>query len=362
MPDGSHSKKQRAPADSKQDRNRRMLLDSNVYFDFLALTHPELQISTTRLPVPSFIAPLDTREPLLQGPMRSLLSAVKKVMPGPVTPPSLFLGSPFERYCQHALLDTVDDLSALKRICVDVAKKESLDLVVVTNLRATEDITPWLDEGFVALPSFPDTVIDLDVASFDEHLMRLPQGNRSGIRRNIRKFEKQGHRLRRLAPHEKLGKNLYETYRPYFDDATVQWFPHNDAYFDGLAAIDDDVFVTIAESSTSHLLGFIVNFLDGTSFQSGRIGVHRDFHKEDAVYFRLIYHVVEEAIAKGSGTLSLEPTGYRMKRHLGARVIPQVNLCLGVSPLWRTLLSSFSGVGKKLLSHLEEPEVLEKNY
>jgi len=339
------------------------LLDSDAYYAFLAKTHPAMRISTTRLSVPSFVAPLDTREPLLPGPMRSLLTAVKAVWQGPVAPLSLFLGSPFERYCQDHLLDDIDDVGALKRQCVDAAQAEGADLVVVTNLGAHLDLQPYFDAGFVALPSFPDTVVDVaGKASFNDHLLTLPQGDRSGIRRNIKKFTKAGHRLRRLRGDEALGADLYVSYRPFFDQASVQWFPHTQPYFDGLAALSDDVVVTLAESADGDVLGFIVNFVDGDGLQSGRVGVHPDFHRKDAVYFRLIYHVVEEAIARGLARVSLEPTGYRMKRHLGADKVPLVNLCLGVSPMWRALLSGFAGLGRSLLSHLDSSSTLEKNY
>ena len=60
--------------------------------------------------------------------------------------------------------------------------------------------------------------------------------------------------------------------------------------------------------------------------------------------------------------LSLEPTGYRMKRHLGARSVPMVNLVMGVNATWRGLLGGFAGVGRRLLRHLEDRVALEQEY
>jgi hypothetical protein len=345
---------------------RRALLDDARYFDFLARTHPDLGVRVDALAVPSFVARLDTREPLLPGVWKSAVSAAASVDRAHVTPRSLFLGTPFERYDQTYMLDAALDAPALARDAHRLAAGERLHTVVMTNVAPSHpQVTALGRAGFVALPSFPDTVIDL-ADSWDGHLARLPQGDRSGIRRNIRRFERAGHTLERLADSQKDAAALWEAYKPMFDRARVRWQPHTPAYFEGLAALDTQVRLTVAKNDEGDVIGFVVNFVDprpdGLAMQAGRVGVRSDYHRRDAVYFRLLYHLVEESIDLGAKLVSMEPTGYRMKRHLGARAVKLVNLVKGVSPSWRMALSVGAAVGRGLLGHLDDLQRLEREY
>ena len=341
------------------------LLDDAKYLEFLAATHPGLRISPTRFDVPVFIGPLDVREPMLPGGVtRKLADLASKFAPTALLhPQAFFVGTPFERYDQTHVLDAITAPEPTLRAFEDAARTENCELVVLTNVDPDHPrVKEWLALGAKTLPSFPDTLIDVVSSTFADHLAQLPGEDRSGIRRNIRKFDDKGHQLERLVDTGAEARELFACYRPYFDDATVQWFPHTEAYFAGVGLLDPRVHMTVARTASGRLIGFIINFVDGTGFQAGRIGVHPDFHRKDAVYFRLIYWAIEETIATGGGLLSLEPTGYRMKRHLGARAKPLVNLCFGVSTTWKILLGAFSGVGAMLLSHLDGPPTLEKKY
>ena len=336
------------------------------YRRFLAETHPALDIRDDWLQVPTFVAPLDVREPLLPGPVKDILTGFTEATPGFVLPPSLFLGTPFERYDQSHVLDEVEAPVRLAQAASQVASREQLEMVVLTNVSPAHPmLSRWLDAGFVSLPSFPDTLVDLDVDSFDAHLMRLPQGDRSGIRRNIRNFTGAGHRLEVLTSSEGQGQALFRAYLPFFERASVRWQPHTEDYFERLTELGHRVHLAVARAPDDEIIGFIVSFDDGDDFQAGRIGVVPEFHKKDGVYFRLLYHAMEEAFRRApsrASRLSLEPTGYRMKRHLGARAQPLVNLVLGVSLRWRTLPAGFASFGRWLLAHLDDRKTLEKAY
>lgn len=339
------------------------LLDDGRYLRFLSQTHPELDISISRFEVPSFVAPLDVREPLLPGVFRALLNVGLRLTPSHVMPATLFLGTPFERYDQTELLSQLHDPVVLAETSRRYAERMGLELVVFTCVRADHPaIAPLLRAGFYALPSFPDTVVPLVGQDFDTHLLSLPPGDRSGIRRNIRRFERGGHRLERVYDSKDRGTELFAAYQPMYERATVKWIPHTEGYFAGIAALDERVHLTVAKNEAGDLLGFVINFADGDAFHAGRIGVRPDYYRRDAVYFRLLYHVLSESLHHGASRLVLEPTGYRMKRHLGARRKPLVNLVQGVSPTWRLLLSSSRGIGKMALSHLENRKILERHY
>lgn len=343
------------------------LLDDAGYRLFLAETHPELGIDDDRLDgVPSFLAPLDVQEPLAPGLLRTLVEWARPVVPQLVTPSALFVGTPFERYDQTSLVTELPPVVELSERIERVARDRALEVAVLTNVQCSAlDLSSWLGRGWVVMPSFPDTIVDLGAVSFEAHLKTLPQGDRSGIRRNIKRFDRAGHRLERVEDAAGHGSAIYRCYRPFFERATVRWQPHTEAYFSGLTRLGSEVDLTVARSSNGRLIGFIVAFQDATGVQAGRIGVHPDYYRRDAVYFRLMYHVLEDALVRhggGARFLSLEPTGYRMKRHMGGHTVSLVNLVLGLSETWWLLLRQFQGLGRRMLKHLEDRSILERIY
>jgi hypothetical protein len=339
------------------------LLDSQSYRSLLKRTHPALSMEDSRLPLPSFIAPLDIREPLLPGTSREIFHMMRNVAPSLIVPRTLFVGTPFERYDQTHLLDSIEDVEHFSEQAKNAARRSDLPLVVLTNISPKHrSFSRWLDAGYCPLPSFPDTVITFQDSDFEEHLMRLPQGDRSGIRRNIRKFEAAGYHLERMQSSREVASTIYEAYLPFFERARVRWQKHTESYFREIADLSQDVFFTVAKNDCGEIAGFVLNFRDGKGFQAGRIGVRPGFYQQYGIYFRLIYHLLDEATRENANQLSLEPTGYRMKRHLGAQARPLVNLVLGVALKWQFLLKSCAGLGRKLLSHLEDPEKLEREY
>ncbi len=348
---------------------REPLLDSAHYRRFLAGAHPRLALSDERLPVPSYVAPLDVREPMLPGFFKQALALGVKIAPSQVKPQTLFLGTPFERYDQSGLLDDVGEPGVLAERARTEAEEQGLELVVATCVSPNHPSLPrWLEAGFHALPSFPDTVVTLAGAGLDDHLATLPSEDRSGIRRNKKRFERAGHRLERLSSSSEVADTLYQSYLPFFERASVKWLPHTPAYFAGVAALDERVRLTVARDPDDAIIGFLLSFEDEPDeagrrvLHAGRIGVLPSFYKQDAVYFRLLYHVLEEGFATGCTHVSLEPTAYRTKRHLGARRRRMVNLVLGVSPRWRLLLSTCHGIGRRLLRHLDQRSTLERVY
>jgi hypothetical protein len=339
------------------------LLDEARYRAYLAETHPHLGVDEDGLGMPSFMAPLDFREPLLPGLWRALAVALGGAVPALGKPRALFLGTPFERYDQTHILDEVVDPTELWHSARQEGRRRRARVVVMTNVSpAHPRFSEFCGPGVVAVPSFPDMTLRVGAGTLDDHLVSLHQKDRSSVRRNIRNFNRGGLALERLSSSAGVADHLYAAYRPLYDRARVKWQAHTAAYFRGLAELDDRVHLTVARAPGGTVAGVVVNFQDGDGFQAGRIGIHPDWYRRDGVYFRLLYHVIEEAMAHGGGTISLEPTSYRLKRHLGAQARPMCNLMVGVGPIWGALLRLLSPIGRHSLRHLRDPARLEAWY
>ncbi|MEM1022277.1 MAG: GNAT family N-acetyltransferase [Myxococcota bacterium] len=340
------------------------LLDEDAHVDWIARTHPELALSRERLPMPSFVAPVAVMEALEpKSWTRRLAENILQLRRSLAAPPALFLGTPFERYDQSAYLGGVDP-QEIRHLALSAARALGLELCVLPNVAPDDPLLDaWLDAGFVALASFPDTRIDLAPSDFEAHLATLPQGDRSGIRRNERRFGSAGHHITRISDAAPHAETLYHAYRTFFDRAKVHWVPYSLDYFKEITTQGEAVRLFGAFSREEELIGFVLNFEDGAMVHTGRIGVAPAYHHRDRVYFALLYAAVRDALSlPRARALSLEPTSYRTKRHLGAVKLPMVNLVLGTGPTWRALLATLTPLGRWMLRHLEDERRLDRAF
>lgn len=349
------------------------IFDDERTIAFFADTHPELRLSARRVstrgaPLPTFVGVLDTRAPLAPGPWRSLRDAAHLLSPRTVAPRALFVGLPFEPYEQTHLVERAPFSPQWTSALVDAAAREGCAVVVWPNVRRGHAAHRSLVQaGFIDLPSFPDCVLDTDdVTSFEDVIARRSRTRRKAMRRHARRFARAGHVLSRETDAHDLSRALFACYAPLFERANVRWFPHHEAYLGGIASLGPDVMLSIARDGEGGVSGFVLGFVDesgGTrTFHAARIGVHPRFHHRDDVYFRLVYRAVEDAIEARCARVSLEPTAYRVKLSLGARLVPLVNMLLPVSSTWRLLARGAHTVGARALAHLTDADALAQRY
>lgn len=339
------------------------LFEDPKYFSFLASTHPELRISLNRFEVPTFIASPNIGEFIIRGQLKRFFLLSGRLCSRIRNPATLFIGSAFEPYEQSNLLKRIRSPVQATGALFDLAKDRGLDIVVLTNVSAKDpELLNWKEAGFRIFPSFPDMLVPIQTDSFESHAAALAPKVRESIRRNLRLFERSGHRLERIRSSEEYGSILYAAYKQFGDRAIVQWHSHTPDYFSKLADLDEQVHLTLVKSKAGETLGFVVTFSEGPKWHVGRMGIVPDKYRKDAIYFRMLYHCIEEAIANGAKTVSLQPTAFRVKRRLGALYRPMVNLVLGVSPMWRMLLATTSTLGRYSLSYLQDFQKLEALY
>ena len=340
------------------------LIDSTRYSELIAKSHPELNYSIDPVIGHTFVANLDIAEPLLPGLLRQSVERAQQLLPKHLRPKALFIGTPFEPYRQDDVLTRLSSIQELRAQLTKLQQEYQTQCIVMTNISPThERIRDLVDANFTLLPSFPDMVINLrPFDTFSHYLKSLKPADRSSVRRNRRVFLERGYTLQRLEDASKYSKELYEAYLPFFERAKVKWFPHSQAFFESATRLGPTTRLFVAYDCEGSIAGFSMGFFNDGIYHAGRLGVRPDLHHRDRVYFSLLYQFIEDAIDLGAKSVSLEPTAYRLKRHLGAHPKPVVNAILGQSLFWKSALALGQPLGHYLLRHLNRLKLLEAHY
>src|SRR5262249_61493454 len=86
--------------------------------------------------------------------------------------------------------DAPDVVTVLAAALLMYARSQRISLVTVKDNPATsrDELSPLLRTGYTRLPGFPPLTLDLNFASFEEHMAtRLSKVTRKGLRRNLSK-------------------------------------------------------------------------------------------------------------------------------------------------------------------------------
>ena len=340
------------------------LIDSTCYAELISRSHKELNYQVHPILGHQFVAHLDIAEPLLPGPIRSAVEVTQRYLPTHLKPKALFLGTPFEPYRQDDVLSRFTSLREFQIEVESIRQTHNTQCVVMTNITPTHRrISDLLRANFTLLPSFPDMVINLrQFKTFDLYLDSLKPEDRSSVRRKRRVFGERGYTIKASTDASKHAGEIYQAYLPFFERAKVKWFPHSQAFFQEVTKLGSTTRLFLAYDSQGRVAGFSMGFFCGGIYHAGRLGVRPDLHQRDRVYFALLYRFIEDAIDLGAQSISLEPTAYRLKRHLGAHPKPVVNAIMGQSNFWRSALALGKPLGHYVLRHLNRLRMLEANY
>lgn len=183
--------------------------------------------------------------------------------------------------------------------------------------------------SFRSLDTEPNMVLKLDPAwtDFEAYLAAMKSDYRSGIRKQIRDIEAAGLVVERLEGDQvaALGAELHRLYHEVHDrqklrlvSISPEWLPALAARYGG-----DFVVTVVRRSQEGKLLGFISTLKD----RDGAIGYYIGFDKEAAaqghpIYLRLLYALLEDALAMGATWVSLGRTALEPKAKLGAQGQP----------------------------------------
>jgi hypothetical protein len=189
---------------------------------------------------------------------------------------------------------------------------------------------------------------------FEAYLGAMKSDYRSGIKKQIRDVEAAGLVLERLdaagvAAH---AEELHRLYHEVHDRQKLRLVSISKAWLPSLAArYGKDFTVTvIRRPGQDGLLGFISTLKD----RDGAIGYYIGFDKAEAstgvpLYLRLLYALVEDALAMGAAWASLGRTALAPKAKLGAEGQP-------LRCYLRHRIPALNTVVQGLLRNLPEPE------
>jgi predicted N-acyltransferase len=205
------------------------------------------------------------------------------------------------------------------------------DLVMVKDLadsEADEALKPFSYRGF---DTEPNMVLHMDPewGSFDGYLAKMKSDYRSGIKKQIRDVESAGIVTESLdsAAVSQHAKAIHELYHQVHDQQGFRLITISETWIPTLAKKFGLNFRTTILRRDERVLGFITTLKDG----DGAIGYYIGFDKEEAakgtpLYLRLLYALIEDAIALNARWVSLGRTALEPKAKLGAK--PQPLHCL----------------------------------
>lgn len=207
-----------------------------------------------------------------------------------------------------------------------------------TGLVMVKDLDgPLWEDGDAALRRFSYRSLDTEPnmvlrfrpewGSFEDYLGAMKSDYRSGIRKQIREVEEAGLRLERLDAEgvATWAGELHRLYHEVHDRQKMRLVSISRDWLPALAARFGPEFTVtvIRRPGEARLLGFISTLRD----RDGAIGYYIGFDKAEAaggvpLYLRLLYALVEDALALGATWVSLGRTALEPKAKLGAEGQP----------------------------------------
>ena len=133
--------------------------------------------------------PLDTT---IQGPLKTLTMAIRKMIPGFLNLRALIAGLPMDQ----GRIGIADDNApavwdAMNQCLEQIAAREKASVIAFKDFAA--DYGPLLDPsrraGFHKMDCMPSTEMAVPFASFDEYLKTLSRASRDGVKRKLKKTD-----------------------------------------------------------------------------------------------------------------------------------------------------------------------------
>ncbi len=261
----------------------------------------------------------------MDGPLRRLTNAVKKIAPNIFSIKALVCGIPMGQGQIGNIPCSFDVTEAIVRRMEMLARKIHAPIIAFKDFDQSYDkiLGPLTKKGFLKIESLPTTKMSLTFKDFDEYFKKLSANTRSSLRRKFKKAEPADIECSVAdAPDE---NTLNEAYRLY-----LQVVNTHDIGFEVLPV---DFFKIIARNMPNQakfflskvngkLAAFMFCLVSQELFLNYFLGFDYEIAREYHLYFINFRDTLNWCIEHGIRNYEMGTTGYDAKRRLGFDFVP----------------------------------------
>ncbi|WP_188317066.1 GNAT family N-acetyltransferase [Solihabitans fulvus] len=232
------------------------------------------------------------------------------------------VGSPFYFVSPEA---AVDALPGLLEAMAATASRLRAALLVVRDLWEPDEHAvggpELLRRGFRRVPMYVDALLPLTWTDFDGYLASLPSARRKDMRRDARRFTRDGYRVEvastplgrtTVATMHALWRALYEKYR----DRDQVWLTED--YFDRVSALPQSTVLLALRDD--ELIGFDLLLRRGEVLESVYSGVDQGRVGGTPVHRHLGHEIIRLAIERGLGAVDFGISNEDAKARMGCEL------------------------------------------
>lgn len=294
----------------------------------------------------------------VQGVLRKVSKAIKKVFPQAMSMRTLFCGLPMGRGRVGLKSDKEKVLQAICDCMEDLARQQKAMIMVFKDFDASTagDMQPLLRRGYVCSCSLPSTAMNITFDSFDGYLKTLSSSSREGFRRKFKKISSENPPIdmeTSVSLDEETAGQVHALY--------LQTAGQSDVEFEVLPA---DFFLRVAKNLPQEaryflwrtrnrkLVAFAFCLVKGDYFIDYYLGFDYSVAYEYNLYLVRFRGLLEWCIAHGMKTYEIGQSSYEIKRRLGFKFIP---LSIYTKPRSRLISPFFKFHNKFLMFERFDP-------
>lgn len=282
----------------------------------------------------------------MKGRMAASLGRLARLMPGMFTLRTLMVGSPVG---EGVLAGTPASHGwcawALTQALPLAARSLGASFIVLKEFPADQrsELKVFLDQGYARLPSMPYVTLDLDFATFDEHLSRLSKNARKDYRQKLKEAARfPALEMAVTDDVTPLLDQLYPLYRQVHERALMKFETLTPEYFGRLGREMPDRARFFIWSQRGRPVGFYSCFIHDGVLWIDTIGMDYGVALDLHLYFVMKRDVLEWACRNGLRKYCGGPLNYEPKLHLGCRLKPMDLYASHVNPFLNGMLRRLS--------------------
>jgi predicted N-acyltransferase len=264
----------------------------------------------------------------VQGFLRRITKAIKKVLPRVMNMKTLFCGLPMGQGRIGLRGDKEAVLGCMCDSMEKMAAKEKAAILVFKDFNDsyTEDLQLLLKRGFLRSQSLPSTAVNITFDSFEGYLKTLSGSSREGFRRKFKKMARDNPPIK-LEVAGALDRDTARQVHALYLQTALQ----SDVEFEVLPA---DFFMNISKNMPREtrfflwrtedraLIGFALCFVKGDHFVDYYLGFDYAVAHKYNLYLVRFQGLLDWCIANKVKTYEIGQSSYEIKRRLGFKFLP----------------------------------------